>query len=216
MEALMERIEQNIIGPESEIGERVERAKRNLDPIQEGVEGFAAHYCDDNSVLPAEVYGFDPRGEAKRPNYERTSYQPKACSFNQILELWAAHEGGSLKRATHVPGQGGEGYGEDDALRAWEWVARTPGWSPIIHEVMRHLVLRNRTWDQWPVAASVKCSRVFVGDEHSQTVVFAAYCEWPFISKEQAGAAWIPFYRELRKRYRLDPFTIFEQRAELA
>lgn len=188
----MTKHQQDIIGPGSEVGEQL------LD-IRAGVE------------FP-EGGGFDPRGEKQRPAFERTGYRPKACSIDQVLELWAAHEGGSLLRVLHVPSKGDDATGEDDARRAWEWVANTPGYNRTVHQVLKHLVLRSRSWSEWPRDPAVKCNRI----ETASGVVHAPFCDWPFVTYDAAGAAWMPFFRALRRRYRLEPFTVFAQTVELA
>lgn len=182
-------------------GEEVEE-DRILNDAREGVDPDLMH-----------SYVAEPTGEDKRPAYEYSTYEPKAVGFNQIMELWAAHEGGRLLRVLHVPGKDSDLCGEDDAQRAWEWVARTPGWNPVIREVMRHLELRKKSWAEWPkthqVLAETKTAGVLSGKGEANYTV--EYCPWPMIPLEEASEQWRRFYRLLRIRYRRDPFTIRTQ-----
>lgn len=186
-----------------------------------GASGYAAHAVDAQSSVD-EVLGYhvaEPDRSPKRPDFERTTYKPRKVEFNEILELWAAHEGGRLLRVLHVPGKDDQVIGEDDARRAWEWVEQTPGWSPIVREVMRHLELRKRTWAEWPKTHPV-CGDwvgfIDLENDHKESRYFREFCPWPFITLEKAGEAWRPFYRWLRVRYRREPFYIHTQTVEYA
>lgn len=163
---------------------------------------------EDRTEMSEEEFSggasFDPRSEAKRPAFERSGYTPRECSFHEIMELFAVHERGPLSRPLQRPVKG-EAYGEDDARRAWEWVTKTKGWNSVIHEVMRHLEVRQKTWDEWPRASRV------VNDAAG-----CDWCPWPFVTLEIAQAAWLPFFRELRRRYREQPFTVKEQTVEFS
>jgi hypothetical protein len=197
------------IGPETDSQEELERAKRGLPPVAGST--YADFYTDPN--ISTEGYSASPSKENERPAYERSVYRPREIAFNAILELWAAHEGGSLASVFSLrPGDDGK-PSADVAREAWEWVAETSGWSPVVHEVMRHLVLRNLTWAQWPRVHPVRGEwRSFQeGEKGTEERFFSEWCPWPFITYEKAGAAWLPFYRALRRHYRKDPFTINEQ-----
>ncbi len=150
-----------------------------------------------------EMQGYDPRQDPP-PAERRPRREPKVYTLRETVVLWAIYETGALDHPTHDVGRDDELWGVDVPRLAWDWVAETEGWSPVVRQVMRHLFLRHRDWSHWPATTPVLAHRVRFPDGEE---AWLPCCPWPFVTKRQALAEWGPFLLALKEKARESPFV---------
>lgn len=138
----------------------------------------------------------------------------KAYTLNDILRLWIIGETGRLTHPIHKAGRDTEAADADTELLAWLWVEKTPGWCQAVHEVMRHIFVRGKTWDEWPRFAHRTARMVdlptFGPYRKGELPRFVS--EWEVVEvpisvpRSRAVNAWKKFRPELERRVIEDPF----------